>query len=122
MEYYWILRCRAVVKQTIRHCLPCRRMLQDISIPQMVDLPAERLPKKNWFVFETTGLDFIGPFPVKNHGRLSSRYILLFTCLVVRAVHLEVWNDLTTASLRGNSNCFEKILKIENLNTNLAIQ
>ena len=88
MEYYWILRCRAVVKQTICHSLRCRRMLQDISTPQMADLPEERSPNKNQFVFETTGFDFIGPFPVKNNGRLSSRYILLFTCLVVRAVHL----------------------------------
>ena len=46
MEYYWILCCRAFVKHTIRHCLPCRRMLQDVSIPQMADLPSERLPKK----------------------------------------------------------------------------
>ena len=75
MEFYWILRCRTVVKQTISHCLPCRRMLQDVSNPQMADLPAERLPKKNQFVFETTGLDFFGPFSVKNHGRLSSRYV-----------------------------------------------
>ena len=42
MEYYWILRCRAVVKQTIRHCLQCRRMQQDVSNPQMADLRKER--------------------------------------------------------------------------------
>ena len=39
-----------------------------------------------------------GPFPVKEHGRNRPRYILLFTCLVVRAVHLEVAVDLTTDS------------------------
>ena len=107
MEYYWIVRCRAVVKQTICHCLPCRRMQQGVSNPQMADLPKERLPKKNQFVFETTGLDFIAPFPVKNNGRLSSRYILLFTCLVVRAVHFEVSNDLTTDS---TINCFRSFI------------
>ena len=46
MEYYWILRCRAVVKQTIRHCHSRRRTIQDVSIPKMADLPQERLPKK----------------------------------------------------------------------------
>ena len=107
MEYYWILRCRAVVKQTKRHCLPCRRMQQDVSNPQMADLLKERLPKKNQFVFETTGLGFIGPFPVKNNGRLSSRYILLFICLVVRAVHLEVSIDLTTDS---TINCIRRFI------------
>ena len=87
--------------------MPCRRVLQDVSTPQMADLPEDRLPKKNQFVFETTGLDFIGPFPVKNNGRLSSRYILLFTCLVVRAVHLEVSNDLTTES---TINCIRRFV------------
>ena len=107
MEYYWILRCRTVVKQTIIHCLPCRRMIQDVSIPKMADLPQERLPKNNQFVFETTGLDFIGLFPVKNNGKLSSRYVLLFTCLVVRAVHLEVSNDLSTDS---TINCIRRFV------------
>ena len=107
MDYYWIFRCTAVVKQTIRHCLPCRRMLQDVSIPQLADLPAEILPVKNQFFFETTGLDFIGLFPVKNHGRLSSRYFLLFARLVVRAVHLEVSNDLTTDSA---INCIRRFI------------
>ena len=44
MEYYWILICRAVVRQTIRQCIPCRRMAQEINPPQMSDLPSERLP------------------------------------------------------------------------------
>ena len=107
MEYYWILRCRAAVKQTIRHCLPCRRMIQDISIPKMADLPQERLSKNNQFVFETTGRDFIGPFPVKIDGKLSSHYLLLFTCRVVREVHLEVSNDLSTDS---TINCIRRFV------------
>ena len=44
-------------------------MIQDFSIPKTADLPSERLPKINQFVFETTGLDLIGPFPDKNKGK-----------------------------------------------------
>ena len=94
MEYYWILRCPAVIKQTIRHCLPCRQMIE-VTIPKMADLPQEKLPKNNKFVVENNWTWFIGPFPAKNNGKLFSRYVLLFTCLVV---HLEVSNDLTTDS------------------------
>ena len=65
MEYYWILKCRAVVRQTIRQCIPCRRMAQEISPPQMSDLPSELLLLQNHFAFATKGLDFIGPFPIK---------------------------------------------------------
>ena len=46
MEYYWILRCRAVVKQTIRHCLPCRRTLQDVSTPGWLIYPRTDYPRK----------------------------------------------------------------------------
>ena len=34
MELYWILRCRAVVKQTVRQCIPCRRMIQEVAAPK----------------------------------------------------------------------------------------
>ena len=107
MELYWILRCRAVVKQTVRQCIPCRRMIQEVAAPQMADLPEFRLPRENHHVFQTTGLDFVGPFPVKEHGRNRTRYILLFTCLVVRAVHLEVAVDLTTDS---TINCIRRFI------------
>ena len=65
MELYWILRCRAVVKQTIRQCIPCRRMIQEVAAPQMADLQEFTLPRENHQVFQTTGVDFVGPFPVK---------------------------------------------------------
>ena len=42
MEYYWILRCPAVVKQTIRHCLPCRRMIE-VTIPKMADFASRQV-------------------------------------------------------------------------------
>ena len=82
-------------------------MIQDVSIPKMAVLSQERLPKNNQFVFETTGLDFIGPFLVKNNGKLFSRYVLLFTCLVVRAVYLKVSNDLSTDS---TINCIKRFV------------
>ena len=52
MELYWILRCRAVVKQTVRQCIPCRRMIQEVAAPQMADLPEFRLPRENHHVFQ----------------------------------------------------------------------
>ena len=107
MELYWILRCRAVIKQTVRQCIPCGRMIQKVAAPQMADLPEFKLPRENHQVFQTTGLDFVGPFPVKEHGRNRPRYILLFTCLVVRAVHLKVAVVLTTDS---TINCIRRFI------------
>ena len=82
-------------------------MLQDVAAIQTVDLPEFRLTKENHHVFQTTGLDFVGPFPVKEHGRNRPRYILLFTCIVVRAVHLEIALDLTTDSI---INCIRRFI------------
>ena len=78
----------------------------------MMDLPDCRLPSANHFPFLTTGLDFVGPFPIKDNGQSERRYCLVFTCLVTRAVHIETCADLITqttlmairrfVSLRGN--------------------
>ena len=107
MELYCILRCRAVVKQTVRQCISCRLIIQEVAAPQMADLPEFRLPQENHHVFQTTGLDFIWPFPVIEHGRNRPRYILHFTCLVGRAVHLEVAVDLTTDP---TINCIRRVV------------
>ena len=72
MELCWILRCRVVVNQTVRQCIPCRRMIQEVAAPQLADLLEFRLPQKIK-VFQTKGLDFIGSFPVKENGYYSSR-------------------------------------------------
>ena len=73
----------------------------------MSDLPCERLPSEHHFVFATTGLDFIGHFPVSQCGRHATRYVLLFTCLVVRAVHLEIAENLSTDS---TMNCIRRFI------------
>ena len=105
MEYYWILGCRVVVKRTIIHCVLCRGMIRDVRIPKMADLPHKKLLKI--INLSSKQLDFIEPFPVKNSGKLFSLYVLLLKCLVVGAVHLEVSNDISTAS---TINCISRFI------------
>ena len=59
MQYYSILESRAVVRQTVRQCIRCRRLIQEIWQPQIPDLPCERFPSEHHFVFATTALEFI---------------------------------------------------------------
>ena len=91
----------------MRQCTLCRRMVQEIHQPQMSDLPCERLPSDHHFVFATTGLDFIGRFPVSQCNREATRYVLLFICLVVRAVHLEIAKTMSTDS---TMNCIRRFI------------
>ena len=60
-------------------------------MPMMSPWPAEKIKKATPFTF--TGLDYLGPFYVKGHAT-KKVWICLFTCVTVRAKHLEVVNDM----------------------------
>ena len=45
--------------------------------------------------FTNTGVDYFGPLYVKNGGNRKKVWICLFTCIAIRAVHLEVVEDMT---------------------------
>lgn len=64
----------------------------------MSDLPTSRVTPSR--PFSSTGTDFCGPFTIKIVNLKSVRhvkvYICVFVCMVTKAMHLEVVNDLTT--------------------------
>ncbi|GFT29498.1 integrase catalytic domain-containing protein [Trichonephila clavipes] len=59
-------------------------------------LPSDRTNQTP--AFSVRGLDFAGPLYVNNFGELPKSYIVLFTCGVTRALHLELVSDMTTNS------------------------
>ena len=62
----------------------------------MADLPEERLDAST--AFTNVGVDYFGPFIVKIGRRNEKRWCCLFTCLTVRAVHIEVVPKIDTDS------------------------
>ena len=62
----------------------------------MADLPEERLDAST--AFTNVGIDYFGPFLVKIGDRNEKRWCCLFTCLTMRAVHIEVVPKLDTDS------------------------
>ena len=87
---YWITRGRRTVRSAIRMCQVCRRHDVQPYMQQEAPLSAYRLHRRK--PFETTGLDYAGPFyPTEG----SKVYLMIFTCTVIRAVHLEMCLDLT---------------------------
>jgi hypothetical protein len=94
---YWIVHGTSLVKSVLNECIPCKRRKAKSCSQQMADLPAERLTE-NKCPFAATGIDYFGPVMVKVGRSLSKRYGVIFTCLAIRAVHLEVAHSLDTDS------------------------
>lgn len=94
----WILSARCVIRSELFKCVTCFRVKPKNVNPLMGDLPTARVtPAKP---FNSVGTDFCGPFPVKIFNLKAIRhvnvYICIFICMVTKAMHLEVVNDLTT--------------------------
>ena len=63
----------------------------------MADLPEDRLTPDQP-PFTTVGIDCFGPFHVWCARSLVKRYGIIFTCLAIRIVHIEVVHSLETDS------------------------
>ena len=95
-EKYWIVGANSAVRQLISSCVTCRRNRAPPQDQKMADLPPDRLTPAPPFIY--VGVDFFGPYVTKEGRKERKRYGALFTCLVSRAVHIEVANSLETDS------------------------
>lgn len=92
---YWVPRLRRVLRKVISQCEICKLRTIKPFTSLMGPLPADRLtPYVRPFTY--TWLDYFGPLTVTIGHRVEKRWVALFTCLVARAVHLEVAFDLST--------------------------
>ena len=97
--------CRAVLRQVINACHACRRQKAAGLQPRMADLPLCRFPTYKPFPFLHCRLDIFGPFPVFNKSTdpvHQKRYGLLITCLITRAVHVELTYSLSADSFTNS--------------------
>ena len=93
---FWILGIRKALRSIKNKCFRCRNGRAQAMAPVMTDLPEERLVAST--VFSNVGVDYFGPFTVKIGRRNEKRWCCLFTCLTVRAVHIEIVPKLDTYS------------------------
>ena len=49
-----------------------------------------------WHPFSYVGVDFFGPFVIKNGRKLEKRYGCLFSCLQIRAIHIECTSSMSS--------------------------
>ena len=92
---FWVVKGRSLVKRVIHSCVICRRHEgRPYHTPLPPPLPSYRVEQSPPFSY--TGVDFAGPLFVKTSDGSQKVWICLFTCCVMRAVHLEIVPDLTT--------------------------
>ncbi|XP_062704467.1 uncharacterized protein LOC134286808 [Aedes albopictus] len=96
-QLYYIPHVDAVVRKVVASCVWCKVHRCRPGTPRMAPLPVQRITP-HLRAFSYVGVDYLGPFDVTVGRRTEKRWIALFTCMVTRAVHLEVAHGLTTQS------------------------
>ena len=95
---YWLPNGRQVVKSIIRPCIICQKMnAVSCNLPKLTNLPRERVQ----FIkpYDNLAIDYTGHIYVANdQGEKVKVYIVLYTCLALRCVHIDVVPDLTVLS------------------------
>ena len=93
---YWVVGCSAAVSELIQNCTTCKRIRASTQEQKMADLPKDRLEPAPPFSY--CGVDYFGPWYVKEGRKELKRYGVLFTCMASRAIHLEVASTMETNS------------------------
>ena len=94
-QTYWIPHGRSVVKRVLRKCKVCQRHEGGpYKMPLMPPLPTSRVSESVPFTY--TGIDYFGPMFIKNKTEIQKVWVCLFTCLITRAIHLELMQNMST--------------------------
>uniref|UniRef100_A0A914PDL9 Integrase catalytic domain-containing protein n=1 Tax=Panagrolaimus davidi TaxID=227884 RepID=A0A914PDL9_9BILA len=93
-QVYFLPKARSLIKTVLRkRCMRCRRFKAlPFALPVMKDLPKVRT---FGHPYESVGIDLCGPFSIKLQQDIVSSWVVVFTCLVTRAVHLELVMSLS---------------------------
>jgi len=106
---FWVIRGRSVVKKILHDCYTCKRHEGKSShIPPPPPLPAFRVEEAPSFT--NTGVDFAGPLYVKQpEGNQMKVWIVLYTCCVTRAVHLDLVCDMSAPTFIRSFSALEEV-------------
>lgn len=100
---FYISCLKPRVKKIIHHCKTCIIFKQKPCSQIMAPLPSDRCILS--VPFQTTGIDFAGPFELKTSTLRNAPYIkgyvCVFVCFSTKAIHLEACSDLSTAAFRA---------------------
>ena len=96
-QKFWIPSAQKTIKSVLDKCLLCFRYQTREGTTQLYgQLPSARVNPTR--LFAHTGVDLAGPYllrPFTGRGGKYKVWIVLFTCLATRAIHLEIASSLS---------------------------
>ncbi|XP_062714715.1 uncharacterized protein LOC134291230 [Aedes albopictus] len=98
-QRFYVAKLRTCLRKTKSRCMWCKIYKSAPLPPKMAPLPRVRLtPHVRAFTF--IGIDYFGPYLVKVGRSAVKRWGVVFTCLTIRAVHIEVARSLSADSCK----------------------
>lgn len=88
---YFIIKGRQKCKAIIKRCVKCKRYCVKSAEVPFAPLPNDRTHMGA--CFEVTGVDHFGPLYTSDFGKV---WVVIYTCAVYRALHLEAVENLST--------------------------
>ena len=94
---FWIPRARQVVKKALSDCITCRKFNSfSFKYPKFTNISKTQANLVRPYLH--TGIDYTGALYLVEDGKSVKYYILVYTCMSVRAVHLDLLPDMNTES------------------------
>nr|XP_034322379.1 uncharacterized protein LOC117688425 [Crassostrea gigas] len=98
---YWVVGLKRMFSSFISKCVVCRKLRGKLSQQKMADLPEDLCKPSPPFSY--VGVNTFGPMMVafrrtRGGSANQKRWGLLFSCLVTRAIHIEIIEQLTSSS------------------------
>jgi hypothetical protein len=97
-QHFWIVGLRRALRKIVNQCIICKFLRGQPANPKMGNLPIARLGFR-LSPFANSGVDFFGPLYVKVGRKKEKRWCALFTCLTIRAIHLEILPSISANSV-----------------------
>ncbi|XP_068227672.1 uncharacterized protein [Palaemon carinicauda] len=98
---FWIVGGKRLISSFIHKCVTCHKLRGKTECQIMSDLPEDRLEPSP--PFTNVGVDAFGPWTIVSRrtrgGYVNSkRWAILFSCLVTRAVHIELIEEMSSSA------------------------
>ena len=98
---FWVIGGKRLISSLLHQCVKCRKLRRKPETQVMSDLPADRLLPGP--PFTNVGVDTFGPWTVvtrrtRGGQAQGKRWAIMFTCLTIRAVHIEIIEELSSAA------------------------